>query len=175
MVKFLKVIALCAVMCFAGCGGGGANLDTNITIDETLMFTDKNITLNLKQHGGQGTMGIDFGLRNNTEETMTLIWSEVVIRDAKGNNSTVIHGNLRRMDVHQPLQSATIPKGTALRTFLAPKANADDPKSLLPSGNRKSVQPEDKGKTIKLTFPLDIGGERVSYDFTIPVEVIFTK
>lgn len=178
--------AIVAVLCCLAAGCAGMILGTQYRYDVSLAegglrFTDEMIDVTFTP--GHATIGLE--LTNKSDQTIRILWDETVIIQ-EGRSKAVFHAGVKYAERDRPMPPSIVPKGARHEDLVMPKENVYyesgkyggwKEEDMLPQfdkneDDRKRYILAQKGASIVLFMPLEIGGVRKEYTFTFKVNAV---
>ncbi len=131
-------------------------------------FEDSNIKMDLTVKNES----IDFSLFNKTNNTIKILWDDVVFIGIDNKSSRVIHQGIRYMDKANPQTPTVVVKQTSINDLMVPSDNINFALStwvvnpLIPYNVSKE---QIIGTKIKIYFPIEIQGKKTEYLLTFSI------
>ena len=145
-------------------------LMTSPETSESLSFSDETIDISFAL--ARDEMG--FALRNNAGEPIRINWDEVSYVDPSGSSHRVMHSGVKYSERNNPQAPTTVPPGARIEDILQP-TDMVEYSDVLSEWREDNFFPgsnaalETVGQTFSVFMPLDIGGERVNYNFVFEI------
>lgn len=176
--KIVRGLVLFLVLgVFAGCSGSRNIIGLKLVEPEPNMpggFQDERIRIVFATSLGSA---IRFQLHNRTDETMRLIWDEVVLVDFDGGASRVMHSGVKYIDRNESQPPSVIPPGSKITDLILPadlvywggngSSQGWRQRNLVPEVYAITLS----GHRFDVVLPVEVGDERTEYQFTFEVDV----
>ena len=178
--KIILMISLLVVILLLGCAGGDFDLFIEMVEPkptgnpgEQALYEDDNIRILFTIYRGIDIKGFTFSLKNKSDQTIQIVWDEVVIVDSNNNPYGVIHEGVRKIDKGKPMKNTVVPPGTQ-------KVDTVSPADFIRWNNHYNYWEtigfvsaselwEGKIEKASLILPLIIGEEKQIYSFKFKI------
>ncbi len=187
-------VTLLVVGVLTGCATLGPSLGTKYAYTYrmtkpdhlgTLRWSDSNIDIAFEVRDTD----LGFILQNRSPESMKVIWDEAVIVQY-GEAKKIMHGGVKFIDRFNSQPPTILPSGTSMTDQVLPSENVYyrkgtystyvsspggwEEKDLFPTHDLNRAEYKEailgnKGQTIGLYLPVDIGGNVIKYEFEFEV------
>lgn len=129
--------------------------------DNIYSFEDSNIKMSLTVKFNR----IEFDLLNKTNNTIKILWSDVIFIDIDNKSRRVIHNGIRPVDVSGSQIPSLVIKKTSINDSIVPENN-NSYESLIPYTLPKE---QILGKNFKISFPIQLQGKQIEYLLTFAI------
>ena len=178
--KIILMISLLVVIFLIGCVRGDNDLFIEMVEPkptgnpgEQALYEDDNIRILFTIYRGIDIKGFTFSLENKSDQTIQIVWDEVVIVDSNNNPYGVIHEGVRKIDKRKPMKNTVIPPGTQKVDTVIPTdfIRWDNQFNRWRTSGFISDNDLWEGKIEKATLilPLIIGEEKEIYSFKFKI------
>jgi hypothetical protein len=136
------------------------------------IYSDKDVDIVFMFTAGK-LEGIEFSVRNKTNDQITLDWNGSSFVDSAGTAHRIFHGDIKLIDRNNPQPPSTIPPSSTLRDVIVPTSYVSwngkywHNEAVLPPGPRGELL---KGGEIGVFLPLTIKGKQKPYNFRFKIE-----
>ncbi|MBB6131798.1 hypothetical protein [Mucilaginibacter lappiensis] len=137
-------------------------------------YTDKNIDFTIYR----GVTEFYFDLKNNSGQTLKILWDDAAYINTDGTTNKVIHTGVKFIDRNNSQPATSIINGAKISDIVAPTNNVYyssgsyggwEQLPLLPKPKRHT-DPQYNNTQIKILLPISIDGASIEYIFTMNVK-----
>ena len=181
--KIILMISLLVVIFLIGCVRGDNDLFIEMVEPkptgnpgEQALYEDDNIRILFTIYHGIDIYGFTFSLKNKSDQTIQIVWNEVVILDSNYNSYEIIHEGIDPIDKNKPMKNAVVPPGAQRVETVIPTDIIKWNSKLDYWETRAFIETlqlfDGKVEKASLILPLIIGEEKETYSFNFKIYVI---
>lgn len=181
IIALMLVLSIGLIGCASDYAGNVVMINPQPDVDNPLRYIQDDFEIQFRplveDYIGFKVNAIEISLENKTKDTIRVIWDDSTFVNVDGTSSKLVTGNMRYIDLNDPVPASRIPGNAKNSSTVIPRNNIywsdgvqRDPIILVRSS--EAAEKYD-GKTISILIPIEKEGEVKEYRFDFEISVVY--